>query len=55
VEVLHLHLACAAAAAGRECAGIGFTPGEGEELDLCLVGLIVAFAFDRVDLQEIIN
>ena len=53
VEVLHRHLAGAAAAAVGEGAGLRLAPREDSHVDFALVLGVLAFALDAVDLQKI--
>src|SRR5258708_25307831 len=54
VEVVHLDLASAAAAAERKRAGLLLAEGKRQDLDLVLVFGVIAFSFNAVYLQEII-
>jgi hypothetical protein len=55
MKVVHLNFARAAAAAESHRAGLVRAPRERFELNLALVRVILTFAFNACDLQEIIN
>src|SRR3712207_5494016 len=54
-EVLHDHLAGAATSAVCVTSGLRFAPRPAFQLDLVFVRLVLRFALDTLDLQEIVN
>ena len=55
VKVLHAHLTRTATATRGKTATLCGTPGEGLNFDFAAVFGILTFAFDSVNLQEVIN